>query len=279
MRALRDLERWTRTPMHVLSFAWLMLVFGQMLRPRAQLLALFGTAIWAIFLVEFSVRLALAPAKLRFLKSNLLTLVSLAVPAFRLAGLLRALRLLSVLGGGQVLILIGAVNRSMNALRVSLGRRKVAFVATLTIIVMLLGAAGMQRFEPHAAISAAGGFTGYGDALWWTAMLMTTIGSAYWPITPAGRVLGFLLSVYSIGVFGYVTAALASLFVGQDAQDSRGPVAGADDIERLRREIAALRVDLDPARRAQPSASDRDSFAAEPKTPLAISDVSASRRR
>jgi voltage-gated potassium channel len=230
--------------MHILSFAWLMLIFGQLLQPNEKVLAAAGTAIWVVFILEFAVRFALAPAKLRFVRKNVLTVVALAVPALRLVGLLTALRFLSVLGGGQVLILLGAVNRTMNALRVGLGRRKVAFVATLTIIVALLGAAGMQRFEPHAAVTGAGGFTSYWDALWWTAMLMTTIGSAYWPVTPAGRALGFLLSIYSVGVFGYLTAALASVFIGQDAKDADGPVAGADDIARLHREIAALRADL-----------------------------------
>lgn len=244
MRALRDLERWTRTPMHILSFAWLMLLFGQLLEPNEKVLVAAGTAIWIVFIVEFAVRFALAPAKLRFVKKNILTVVALAVPALRLVGLLAALRFLSVLGGGQVLILLGALNRTMNALRVGLGRRKVAFVAILTIIVALLGAAGMQRFEPHANVTGVGGFTSYWDSLWWTAMLMTTIGSAYWPVTPAGRALGFLLSIYSVGVFGYLTAALASLFIGQDAKATDGPVAGSDDIASLRRDIAELRADL-----------------------------------
>jgi voltage-gated potassium channel len=109
---------------------------------------------------------------------------------------------------------------------------------------MLVGAAGMLGFEPHATATGTMGFTSYSDALWWTAMLMTTIGSAYWPVTTAGRVLAFLLSVYSIGVFGYITAALSSFFVGQDAESSAGPVAGSDDIAALRKDIAALRAEI-----------------------------------
>lgn len=241
---LRDLEHWVEGPMRLLSFAWLMLVFGELLHPKAALLQTFGTAIWAVFILEFAVRFVLAPAKLRFLKRNWLTALALAVPALRLVRVLTVLRFLSLLGGGQVLVLLGTVNRTMNALRASMGRRKVAFVAALTVIVMLLGAAGMFSLEPHTATSGTMGFADYGDALWWTAMLMTTIGSAYWPQTVPGRVLGFLLSVYSIGVFGYLTAVLSSFFVGQDAEDSSGPVAGADDIAALRKDIAALRAEI-----------------------------------
>ena len=74
-------------------------------------------------------------------------------------------------------------------------------------------------------------------------MLLTTIGSEYWPQTAEGRVLCFLLSLYSFGVFGYITAAVASFFIGRDA-DSAGELAGARAIEELRAEIAALHQEV-----------------------------------
>ena len=63
----------------------------------------------------------------------------------------------------------------MNALRRTLERRKFGYVAVLTLLVVGLGAAGMLSFEPAGQVQ--GGFTSYGDALWWTAMLLTSIGS------------------------------------------------------------------------------------------------------
>jgi voltage-gated potassium channel len=52
-------------------------------------------------------------------------------------------------------------------------------------------------------------------------MILTTMGSAYWPTTPEGRVLCIFISLYSMGVFGYFTAALATFFVGKEARESR----------------------------------------------------------
>jgi hypothetical protein len=52
-------------------------------------------------------------------------------------------------------------------------------------------------------------------------MLLTTMGSDYWPRTPEGRLLCLLLAIYAFAVFGYVTAAIAAYFVGQDR--SEGP--------------------------------------------------------
>ena len=90
-----------------------------------------------------------------------------------------------------------------------------------------------------------GGFTGYGDALWWTGMLIASLGSDFWPATTEGRVLSLLLTLYGLAVFGYLTAAFASFFIGRDAEEPSGPVAGSEDLRALREEIAALRRTLE----------------------------------
>lgn len=236
---LRQLEDWSRTPMLLLSFAWLVLVIVELAYGGSGLLDVFGTAIWVIFLFEFALRFALAPEKTGFLRSNWITVVALAVPAFRL---FRAFRVLSVARAARSLRLVrivGTANRGMGALRRSLGRRGLGYVVAATALVALLGAGGMLAFEPAAEVED--GFRGYADALWWTAMLLTSMGSEFWPQTGEGRVLCFLLSLYGFAVFGYITASFASFFVGQEAGATDGEVAGAGDIAALRQEIALLR--------------------------------------
>jgi len=122
----------------------------------------------------------------------------------------------------------------MKALAASFGRRGVGYAIATTIVVTLLGAGGMLAFEP--ADRVAGGFESNGDALW--SMLITTIGSQFWPQTADGRFLCFLLSLYGLAVFRYITASLASFFVSRDAARSGDPLP---QISALRGEIAALR--------------------------------------
>ena len=55
-------------------------------------------------------------------------------------------------------------------------------------------------------------------------MLMTTIGSDYFPKTPQGRVLCFLLALCAIVLCGYLTATLATFFVRQDAESDRAEI-------------------------------------------------------
>jgi voltage-gated potassium channel len=136
----------------------------------------------------------------------------------------------------------------MNALRASLSRRGLGYVIALTIVITVLGAGGMLAFEPASEVQ--GGFASYPDALWWTGMLLTTMGTEFWPKTPEGRILCFLLALYGFGVFGYITASFASFFVERDASAPHAATAGAADLEALRAEISMLRADLGRERNA-----------------------------
>ena len=114
-------------------------------------------------------------------------------------------------------------------------RRAFGYVALLSLIVTFGGAAGMYALEnPNI------GFDSYGMALWYTAMRVVTAGSDFWPQTPEGRGLAFLLSLFGYAIFGYITATLASFFIGRDAEEKNAPVAGSADINELRVEIKVL---------------------------------------
>lgn len=240
--ALKELDEWLRVPMLVLSFPWLLLVVVELVWGAFDALETFGTAIWIAFLIEFAVRLALAPEKTSFTKDNWLTVIALIVPAFRLLHAFRILRLTRAARGLRLVRLVGTANRGMNALRASLSRRGLGYVTGLTVLVALLGAGGMLAFEPASQVD--GGFESYADALWWTGMLLATMGSEFWPKTPEGRILCFLLALYGFAVFGYITASFASFFVGRDAASEQGEVAGTAEIVAIRAEIVALRQDI-----------------------------------
>lgn len=242
-RTLKQLDDWLRTPMLLLSLAWLVIVVIELTMGSTALLVTLGTAIWIVFITEFVVRFTLAPAKRPFLKRNWLTLIALVVPALRLFRAFAVLRAARALRGVRLVRIVGTANRSMNALRATLRRRQFGYVGGLTALVLALGAAGMLSFEPAGEVE--GGFADYWDALWWTGMLLTTIGSQFWPATVEGRVLALLLSLYGLGVLGYLTATIASFFIGRDAEASSGPVAGAAELAALREEITALRLALE----------------------------------
>ena len=240
---LHDLDEWLRTPMLVLSLAWLAIVLFELTSGTSDLLETAGAVIWVVFIAEFALRLSLAPAKRPFLKSNWLTIIALAVPALRLFRAFAVLRAARALRGIRLVRIVGTANRSMNALRKTLRRRQFGYVFGLTLLVLSLGAAGMLNFEPASEVG--GGFTSYGHALWWTGMLVASIGTDFWPSTPEGRVLSTLLALYGLAVFGYVTATFASFFIGRDAEAPEAPLAGATDVAALHAEVLALRLAIE----------------------------------
>lgn len=248
-KLLRDLDEWLAIPMVLLSLAWLGVVVWELVSGSTELLTTVGTVIWIVFILEFAVRFTLAPEKLPFLKSNWLTILALAVPALRLFRALTFLRAARALRGIRLVRIVGTANRSMKALQGSLERRGFRYAAGLTVLVLGLGAAGMLNFENASEVE--GGLQDYGHALWWTGMLIASIGSDYWPVTTEGRVLAMLLAIYGLAMFGYITATFASFFVGRDAEEATGPVAGSADMRRILSELRELRAELAERRAAQ----------------------------
>jgi voltage-gated potassium channel len=56
--------------------------------------------------------------------------------------------------------------------------------------------------------------------------------------------LTLLLSLYAFAVFGYVTATLASFFVGSEVIGKPANLRESTSVEELRAEITALRQEL-----------------------------------
>ena len=163
-----------------------------------------------------------------------------ALRVFRIARFIRIMRLVRALRSLRLLKVIESINRGMRSLSVSLGRRKFGYVLSFTLLVMLMGGAGMYTFENQEET----GFNTYGEFLWWTAMTLTSMSSEFWPRTPEGQALCFLLSLYGFAVFGYFTATLASFFMGRDGENEDAELAGAKQIKLLNQDIQLLRSEI-----------------------------------
>jgi voltage-gated potassium channel len=212
-RLVRALER----PMLALSALWTLLLVVELTRGLSPWLQTLNDVIWILFIAQFVIEFAAAPAKRVYLRKQWITAVSLALPAFRLLRLFRlarAARLAGATRGLRLARVLGTLNRGMRAVAFGFGQRGLGYLVILTLLVAVLGAAAMYRFERDAP--GGPGFADFGTALWWTAMLLTTMGSDYWPRTAEGRLLCLLLSLYAFAIFGYVTAAIAAYFVGKD---------------------------------------------------------------
>ena len=223
---LEEFEAWTEWPMAILAFVWIALLVLEFTGSRSPYLEPATNLIWGLFIVEFGIRLLLSTDRLGFVRANWLTAIALIVPAFRLLRFAAVLRGAIVLRSLSLARIVTGLNRGMRSWRRTFAEKRLQFVVLFSAVVGLVGAAGIYAFE-HETNPAFGTF---GDALWWSGMMLITLGSSLWPETGAGRILAFMLGLYSFSVFGYVTAALASILVEHRAPAQPSARTGDGDV-------------------------------------------------
>jgi voltage-gated potassium channel len=186
-------------------------------------------AAWALFVVDYLVRLALATERGKFFVRNIFDLLVVALP------LLRPLRLL------RLVTLLHVLNRHAGG---SLRGRVVVYVAgaaSLILFVASLAILDAERGREGANIGT------FGDALWWALTTVTTVGYGdRFPVTGTGRAVAAGLMLSGIALIGVVTATFASWLIEkvQEVEDA-AQTATRRDIEALAEEVAQLRRTLD----------------------------------
>ena len=228
--------------MLILGLVWLGLLVTELTVGTMQSLEYAALVIWVLFVIEFLLKFVIAPRKLAFLESQWLTVLALLIPAlrvFRIFALMRFLRYARVFRGTVLIRVISSISRGVRVIGSTMQQRGVVYVVIVTALVIFGGAAGMLAFERDVPMKT--GLHDYGTALWWTTMLVTTMGTDYWPQTLEGRMLCVLLALYGFTMFGYITANLATFFIGREARKHPAP---AEALEQVRAELAALRREL-----------------------------------
>jgi voltage-gated potassium channel len=183
--------------------------------------------VWAAFAADFLVRLTLTQRRWQFLRSNWLDLLTLAVPMLRPLRALRVVVALNILGRRG-----GAFARGRVVASVAAAVAVVAFVAALAVL---------DAERPHAGAN----IRTFGDAAWWAATTVTTVGYGdRYPTTTEGRLVAVGLMVTGIALLGVITAALASWFVEKLAEVQAAEERTEEEVTDLAAEVRALRAEL-----------------------------------
>ncbi|MFZ0490294.1 MAG: hypothetical protein WBV11_00320 [Salegentibacter sp.] len=98
-RIFFSLEEHLEIPMFLFALIWLYLFVKEMISGLGWLGGVLIYVIWGLFVIEYILKLILAPRRLRFIKHNWITLLALVVPALRIFRIFNAL---TVLGSVQV---------------------------------------------------------------------------------------------------------------------------------------------------------------------------------
>lgn len=184
--------------------------------------------LWVVFIVDYLVRLALAPKRFEYFWHHLLDLGVLVVP------FLRPLRLL------RLVVLFEVLERRAAD---SLHGRIVVYVAGSTALLVFcssLAVLDAERGHPGANIHD------FGDALWWSATTVTTVGYGdRFPVTANGRLVAVLLMLGGIALLGVVTASLATWLLARVRQgEQEAQAATQADVAALAAEVRELKAML-----------------------------------
>ncbi|RZS59242.1 voltage-gated potassium channel [Microcella putealis] len=198
-------ERWSRLAEWPIAAAALVFLgvyaFLVIAEPTGATLIAIDVALlvlWAVFAVDYVMRLLLARPRGRWFVRNIPLLLMVLLPFFRSLYLLRLITVLRVLRAAT-----GAAFRGRVAI----------YVSVSAVIIVVIGALGVLDAEQNAPGAL---ITSFPDAVWWALVTITTVGYGdLYPVTGLGRTIATGMMVAGIALVGSVTATFASWFVEQ----------------------------------------------------------------
>ena len=215
-------ERWSAVPVFILGMLFLVGVIEYATGQGDSTLGLRLVAItWIGFAIDLVVTWSLDEQPATFARRHPLGILAVLIPAFR------ALMVFYVF------------------VRLARGRQRLQsrvqlYALYLTLLVIIFGAAlvlSTERPYPGSNMHT------YGQAVWWAAVTVTTVGYGdYTPVSPAGRLIATLMLVNGVIVISVITASIASRFVS--SPDAGEQPLSLDDLDgrlaRIEATIAAL---------------------------------------
>jgi voltage-gated potassium channel len=195
-----DEQTWQRRaewPLVVASFAYLVAYSWRVIADLDGTVRHLCTAIiavtWAMFIIDYLVRLSLADDRPVWFRRHLGALAFALVPVLRLVLLLRALTRLPRMRPSA-----GARLRTQIIVYGTGAAAILIYLSSLSVL-------EVERDAPGADI------TSFGDALWWSCVTVTTTGYGdFVPVTDAGRWVAVGLMFGGVALAGVITATLAS---------------------------------------------------------------------
>jgi hypothetical protein len=191
-----------------------------------QIFVIMDTILTIIFLLDLGRRLVVAQDRRAYMVHGYGWVDFLA--AFPV---LRILRLLRIVRAFRVMRRFGGLLTAFTAFFSNKASAGLLSVLLVALFVMEFGALAMLWVERGAEGS---NIKTASDSIWYLLVTMSTVGYGdYYPTTDAGRIIGSLIIVVGVGVFGTLTGFLANAFLSpsQAATAIAPPSSSEADVE------------------------------------------------
>ena len=187
-------------------------------------------AVWALFGLDYLVRLVLAPSRGRWFLRHLPDLAIIVLPILRPLRLLRLVTLVSIMQRSAGTALRGRITLYT------------AGSAALLVFTSALAALDAERHEPGSSIQS------FGQALWWVLTTISTVGYGdTFPLSTQGRFIAALLMIGGVALAGVVTATLASWIVSlvEEEENAEQEAATRAQVAALQQQVSELSERID----------------------------------
>jgi voltage-gated potassium channel len=198
---LQTYEKYSLYPLISMGLLFVLAYALPIVNPQlpAYLLSILDTSvavIWVAFIIDYLLRLSLSRNRMTFVKSNVIDLLAIVVPAFRP---LRALRIISV-----VLIATRRFGKSVR-------HRTTLYVSTVAVFVWFMAGLAITDAERNAPGTTIHNVM---DGWWWafTSLVAGGVGPMY-PVTDQGRIIEAGVFICGLAVIGTIGASLAAWFI------------------------------------------------------------------
>ena len=213
----REFDDWVRwaTERADPFMAWLGVVFALLVGydiavdvspSTSTALEIAGWTIWGVFALEFFAKLALAPAKRRFVRRHWIQVVMLVIPTLRVLRFLRLLRLGRALPAARV---VSSSYRTVGTAR-RLFRSRLGYLAGASAVVAIALAELAFLFERDAADPA---FDSFGDAVLWGFTVVLALQGDPVPSSAGGRIVMLGGFVFGLVVVASLAGSIGAFFV------------------------------------------------------------------
>ena len=178
----------------------------------------FDVSLSFIFLVEYLVKLWIAPRKWYFVRTNLVDFFALLpiLRVFRIGQILRPLRLLRLLRLIRVSTILQQRVRGASNSR-DRQNAETLIVISYLIFSLVFGSVGVLVFEKGYNPD----FNGLGDGMWWCVVTLTTVGYGdISPTTTGGKLVATVIMFIGLSFYALLTGILSSVIIERSKEFS-----------------------------------------------------------